>query len=496
MRIGISFIILSLYLSVGFAQTADVSAPTRMSGKLNKVRIIGKNQDGYVVRFSGGEELIHIYDNDLKLSSARTLDFKSGDGDVQNILLNKTGASLFYLHGEKKQTMLMMQPLNSKFIEMSRAIIIDTFNDKRDLVDANLHFKASIDQNYTLFYYPVYADDRINSMQMTCIDRSGTVIYKTFLPIGRPEKDMEYAKSLVDNNGNGYLIFTAEKDAKDNSYGDQYYVMRIDRNNGKLTDYTIKCDKEIFGEPQFEVDNVNGNLIFCGFYDEKGDPADAAANGFFYLQYDAATGVLKHSAYNIFTVAFMTSLTGRDAGSKYNRLYTFNIRKMLLRIDGGAMFAAESVIKDKKEVMVSNPSPSFRGYMYGGASNYNSYRTVVTYSYNDIIAFSIKADGSLDWNTIMRKKQQSEDDNGFNSSFAFLNEKDRVHLLYLDEISTSGSANEYKLSSKGVADRALLFSQEDKDIFLIPKLAKQVAPNEVAIPSVKSGVFRLVRVQY
>ncbi len=480
----------SLYISAGFAQTADVSAPTRMSGKLNKVRIVGKNQDGYVVRFSGGEELIHIYGNDLKLASARTLDFKGGDGDLQHILLNKTGASLFYLHGEKRQTMLMMQPVNSKFIEMSKPIVIDTFIDRRDLVDANLHFKASIDQNYTLFYYPVFANDLIKSMQMTCIDRAANVIYKTYMPIGRPEKDMEYAKSLVDNAGNGYLIFTAEKDAKDNTYGDVYYVMRIDKNNGQLTSYTIKCEKEIFGEPQFEIDNVNGNLIFCGFYDQKGDPADAAANGFFYLQYEAATGMLKHAAYNVFTSAFMTSLTGRDAGNKYNRLFTFSIRKMLLRLDGGAMFAAESVIKDKREVMVSSPSMSMMN------NPYNSYRTINTFSYNDLIAFSIKSDGSLDWNTIMRKKQVSEEDNGFNSSFAFMNEKDKVHFLYLDEISTTGSANEYKLSSKGSADRTILFSQEDKDILLIPKLSKQVAPNELVIPSVKSGVFRLVRVQY
>ena len=495
MRRGFFFIALTLCLSAGFAQTADVSAPIRMSGKLNKVRIVGKNQDGYVVRFSGGEELIHIYDNELKLSSARTLDFKSGDGELQHILLNKTGASLFYLHGEKKQTMLMMQPVNSRFLEMGKPMVIDTFTDHRDLVDANLHFKASIDQNYTLFYYPVFADERINSMQMTCIDRAGSVIYKTYLPIGRPEKDMEYAKSLVDNNGNGYLIFTAQKNDKDNEYGSDYYVMRIDRANGKLTDYTIKCERALFGEPQFEIDNVNGNLIFCGFYDQKGDPADAAANGFFYLQYDAATGTLKHSAYNIFTPLFMTSLTGRDAGSKYNRLYTFAIRKMLLRIDGGAMFTAESVIKDKKEVLVSNPSPSFRGFGFG-STPYASYKTVNTFSYNDVIAFSIKADGSLDWNTIMRKKQQSEDDNGFNSSFAFMNEKDRVHLLYLDEISPSGTVNEYKMSSKGNADRMVLFSQEDKDILLIPKLSKQVAPNELVIPSVKAGVFRLVRVQY
>jgi hypothetical protein len=466
----------------------DVSAPTRMSAKLNKVRIVGKNQDGYVVRFSGNEELIHIYDNDLKLASARSIDFKGGDGSLQDIILNKTGASLFYLHPDKRQTMLMMQPVNSRFVEMSKPITIDTFNDRKDLVDDNLHFKASIDQNYIMFYYPVFGDDMIKSMQMTCINRTASVIYKTYMPISRPEKDMEYAKSLVDNNGNGYLIFTAEKDNRDNTNGDEYNVMRVDRNNGQLTTYTIKCQKPIFGEPQFDIDNVNGTLVFCGFYDEKGDPADAAANGFFYIQYDAVKGIEKHSVYSPFSGAFMTSLTGRDAGSKYNRLFTFSIRKMLLRIDGGAMILAESVIKDKKEVMVMSPSMM--------STPYNSYRTVYTYSYNDIIAFSIKPDGSLDWNTVMRKKQMSEDDNGFNSSFAVLNEKDKIHLLYLDEISYSGTADEYKLNSDGTSQRIVDFGQEDKDLFLIPKLGKQVSPNELIIPSVKSGMFKLVRVQY
>ena len=309
-----SFLLLAFvaYVSLGFSQTTDVSAPMRMNAKLNKVRIIGKNQDGYVVRFSGGEELIHIYDNNLKLSAARTLDFKNGDGDLQHILLNKNGASLYYLHSERKQTILMMQPVNAKFIDIGKAFAIDTFNDKKELVDANLHFKSSLDQNYTVFYYPVFDNDRVNSMKMTCIDRSAAVVYKTFLPIGRPEKDMEYARAVVDNNGNSFLIFTAEASAKDTIKGDHYYVMRVDKNTGKLTNFTIRCKKAVFGEPQFEVDNVNGNLIFCGFYDENADASDPAANGFFYLQYDAATGELKHSAYNVFPAPFMTSLTGRE----------------------------------------------------------------------------------------------------------------------------------------------------------------------------------------
>ena len=486
MRIGILLISLILSAAAGMAQVTDVSSPTRMSPRLNKVRIIGKNQDGYVIRFSGNEELIHVYDNDLKLSSARTLDLKGGD--LQQVLLNKTGASLIYLRPDKRQSILMMQPVNSKFLDISTPLAIDTFADRHDLVDANLHFKVSLDQNYMLFYYPVFEEGKVKSMQMTCIDRAATVIYMTYLPIGRPEKDMEYAKTLGDNNGNGYLIFTAEKDAKDNVYGDEYYVTRIDKNNGTQTSYTIKCEKEIFSEPQFEIDNVNGSLLFCGFYDDKGDPADAAANGFFYLRYDAPNGVLKQSTYSPFPALFMNSLTGRDVTGMNNRLFTFNIRKMLLRLDGGALITAESVIKDKREIVTMSPSMM--------STPYNTYRTVYTFAYNDVIAFSFKPDGAIDWNTVLRKKQLSEDDGGFNSSFAFVNEKDKVHFLYLDEISTAGGVNEYQLSSKGTYERVILFGQEDKDVYIIPKLGKQVAPNEMVLPSVKNGSFRLVRVQY
>ena len=71
-----------------------------------------------------------------------------------------------------------------------------------------------------------------------------------------------------------------------------------------------------------------------------------------------------------------------------------------------------------------------------------------------------------------------------------------MHFLYLDEISSTAALNEYKLSSKGTSERMVLFGQEDKDLYLIPKLGKQVAPNEIVLPSVKNGAFRLVRVQY
>jgi hypothetical protein len=38
------------------AQKIDVSSPVKLSSRVDKVKIVGKNQDGYVIRLSGDEE--------------------------------------------------------------------------------------------------------------------------------------------------------------------------------------------------------------------------------------------------------------------------------------------------------------------------------------------------------------------------------------------------------------------------------------------------------
>ncbi|MFN8300377.1 MAG: hypothetical protein U0T75_14850 [Chitinophagales bacterium] len=43
----------------------------------------------------------------------------------------------------------------------------------------------------------------------------------------------------------------------------------------------------------------------------------------------------------------------------------------------------------------------------------------------------------------MRKKQVSEDDNGAYSSFLIMNQKDKLRLLYLDDVTNAGALNQY-----------------------------------------------------
>ena len=96
----------------------------------------------------------------------------------------------------------------------------------------------------------------------------------------------------------------------------------------------------------------------------------------------------------------------------------------------------------------------------------------------------------------MRKKQASEDDNGAYSSFLIMNEKDKLRLLYLDDVTSSGSLNEFVLSSIGKNTRNVILNQEEKDLMLLPRMGKQISPNQAVIPSYKNGVMRLVKLTF
>jgi len=462
------------------AQFVEVSNPSKLPAKSGKFKVVGKNNDGIIVRLYGVEDVINVYGDELKLETTKTISFKNQDGPLQHIMLNKTGAVIFYLEQDKKRSLLYAQPVGSKFVEIGKPVLIDSIEDRKDLVASNLRFKQSIDQSYLMIYYPVFSYTKVESIKFLCVDHSLNVIYNKTVPLNRDENELEESKSLTDNKGNAFLILKPEA----HTGGTQYDVLHFGT-GGEFSTYTITTEKEIFGEPVFDIDNKNGNLVMTAFFDAKKSEAEPAASGFLYASFDPANGNSLKTNYTYFSKEFIAELTGRENVTNQN-LFTFNIRKSMLRNDGGALIIAESFIKDSREI----PVP------VGIQPGYNNYRTSDIFQFNDIIAFSINPEGKMEWSSVMRKKQASEDDNGTYSSFLIMNEKEKLRFIYLDDISTSGTLNAYVLSSAGKYTRYILFNQDDKDIMLLPKMGKQVSPNEVVLPSYKNNALRLVKITF
>jgi len=467
-------------LSSTQAQLVEISNPSKLPAKSGKFKIIGKNNDGIVVRLYGLEDVINVYGDELKLETTKTINFKNQNGLLQHIMLNKTGAVIFYLEQDKRLSLLYAQPVGAKFVEIGKPLLLDSIFDKKDLVSSNLRFKSSLDQSYLMIYYPVFSYGKIESIKFLCVDRTLHVLYNKTVPLNRDEKELEESKSLIDNNGNTFLLLKTES----SSSGVQYDVLHFSA-QGDFSMYSLNTEKLIFGEPFFDIDNKNGNLVMTAFFDAKKSEGESAANGFLYTSFDPSNGTPLKANYTYFPKEFILELTGRENIINQS-LYTFSIRKSILRNDGGSLIIAESFIKDSRE----QPLP------IGVQPGYNNYRSTDIFQFNDIIAFSINPDGKMEWSSVMRKKQASEDDNGTYSSFLLMNEKEKLRFLYLDDISSSGTLNQYVLTSKGKYERGVIFNQEDKDVMLLPKLGKQVSPNEAVLPSYKSNSLRLVKITY
>lgn len=480
MRLLFSIILFAVSIILN-AQVVDISAPTKLPAKTGKFKVVGKNNDGIMVRLYGTEDVLNIYSSDLKLTASKTIIFKNQTGMLQHIMLNKTGSVVFYLFQDKKFSILYAQPLSGKFAEIGKPVAIDTIYDRKELVANNLRFKASVDQNYLFVYYPFFSGGQVQSTRYICLDRALNKIYNRDVAIQRSEKELENSQALLDNNGNAYLILKPARKGE----GEQYDVFMVSA-TGDGGYYSLYTDKAIFGEPGFEIDNKNGNLIISGFYDDDTRKGEGEANGFMYASFDPANGTPVSKKYTLLDKEFMTELTNRSS-NELGKLYTFNVKKIMLRNDGGVLVIAESFIKDVREsVSAISMQPGFS----------NSTREYSVYQFNDIVAFSMNSKGEEEWSNIMRKKQVSEDDNGVFSSFLIVNEKDRLHFLYMDEISTAGGISEYSLSSDGISMRKNLFNQEAKDVMLLPKLGKQISPNESIIPSYKNGSLQLVKITY
>jgi hypothetical protein len=102
----------------------------------------------------------------------------------------------------------------------------------------------------------------------------------------------------------------------------------------------------------------------------------------------------------------------------------------------------------------------------------------------------------MEWNTILRKRQYSEEDNGYFSSFLTVNTKDKLFFLYSDDETQSSDLDIYELNSNGIAYKKLIATKQEKDLRYIPKLGKQTALNEALLPSIRKGIFHLVRFKF
>ncbi|MEM6878007.1 MAG: hypothetical protein AAF544_05590 [Bacteroidota bacterium] len=231
----------------------------------------------------------------------------------------------------------------------------------------------------------------------------------------------------------------------------------------------------------FKYDNLNNRLVGGGLFTERDI---SRAEGYFYFYYEPSKPAEHTLVFKGFEQDLINSIEG---GRRRNRegIEELAVRDLVLRRDGGILLITERNRQFERRSTANQVQI---------VNSFN--RPLVDYHYDEMLILSVHPDGDLHWDKVLHKRQYSQDDGGAFSSFFLVRTPQRLRFLFNDEIRQENTVSEYVLDGYGESDRNSLFHTRDLDLRLRFRDGKQVAANELIIPSERRNKLRLVTMTY
>ncbi|MEZ4983494.1 MAG: hypothetical protein R2795_00395 [Saprospiraceae bacterium] len=290
--------------------------------------------------------------------------------------------------------------------------------------------------------------------------------------------DRDFVQATIDNKGQAHFIL-----AKDNFRSrrkQHYYQIYSYNGSGEPIGQNIPLEKLTF-DVFFKADNLNNQLIAAGLYSDENLER---AEGYFYLKYQPGSETDPVPLFTPFSEAFLENLLGKEY-REGKGLSETSVRDIVLRRDGGALLVAERNRQLQRRTGMTN-----RAFADPTVMN------LVDFYFEEVFVLSIHPDGALHWETILHKRQYSQDDNGIFSSYFMFETPGRLRFLFNDEIKHENTVSEYVINGLGEYDRNSLFNTTNLDLRLRFRSAVQINSQELIIPSERKNRLRLVRLRY
>ena len=354
------------------------------------------------------------------------------------------------------------------------------------------------------------ASDKIK-MTLTVFDSNLKKNWSTEATLGFSPELFTVTNVALDDDGNVSILgieyqekLTAKALKRAGKPTYTYHLIRYADKGDSKTELPIELTGKFITDLRVET-APNGDVIVAGFYSEKGS---FSIKGAFYMSIDPATESVKREKFSEFGSEFITmNMTNREekkAKKKEDKgeeleMNEFDMRQLLVRNDGGATLIAEQYI------FYTTTSTT---YVQGKPQTTTTYH----YLYNDIIAISFDAEGTLLWKTKIPKRQHTTNDGGYYSSYALAVVGDKLFFIFndnpknlflpKDEAPYNFSASRelavviVEVNSKGESTKELLFTSERGDCLIRPKIAEQTDENEMIICGQRSKIFQYSKLTF
>jgi len=282
----------------------------------------------------------------------------------------------------------------------------------------------------------------------------------------------------VGNNGEVFTLGRVNLGQDRSAANWKYFIYQY---NPELKDaLEIQLDFQDFyvTDLNFRTDREN-NILIAGYYSRR-TPGSIA--GVFYQRIDGASHKAVVETYHPFGEDFMGRYLSQRQLEKGKELNNFFLDKIIPRSDGGLLILGEQYY------VTSNSYRDVYGYWYNQ----------IFYHYDDVLVTSISGTGEIEWNSVIYKRQMSE--NSAQLSYFDVVSGENLYLFYEYREKDIGVNVYYQtLDMKGVVSgRKPLFPEyRPADVFY-RSFSEQVNNKEAVLVyfQQRRKVFSMIRLAF
>ncbi len=442
--------------------------------------LIGKVKGQYML-FQNKEVSFEVQCFDETLKSIWTKELELDKKRV-NVIVVSPLEDHFYIVYEFKQkgnTIIKAQKYDAR-ANLVDSVSIQDFGFL--FLTPNFQFVRSEDHSKLLIWY-VENESRIHALSFDI--NTMTLLWSTVITpqdyfIGRDFTDL-----LIDNKGQMHLII--QKDNLRYRGKVHYYeIYKCSTNGEGFRPKIVPMEGYTTYDAQYIYDNLNQQLVIAGLYSDKNT---GWAKGYFVVTITEKNPDEHLLIFQEFEDKLVESYLESKTTIKNKGISESLVQEIILRRDGGVIMVIEKVKTNQRAYATGTAPP----YNY---RNTNFVASSVDYYYEHLMLISIHPEGEMQWNSILRKKQFSQDDGGVYSSYFLVKTPSNLRFVFNDEIKEENTVSEYIIQSSGDFGRRSVMSTDNQRIKLRFPDAIQVGIDEFVVPSERRGRLRIVRVKY
>ncbi len=456
------------------AQEIIFSRAQQLSNRADEYDLCGRTNDEGIIIHSWGDNYsqIEAYDEaTLARKWAKPVFFeRKRKTKMRNVSVFGDNALLLtYTLKASKMNYLYVRITDSRLNPLTNDVLLDSIRTTINSPSYRIEVSLSPDRKLALISRHNFEFNNIISTANIIIDQELHVLLRRKYVF---DNKKTFFQEFIDNSGQLTTLSVQAKNtmANDdsnmqiealylevaNAYNDR--KISIEKNDVYLTDFRVASDLR------------NRRIVLAGFYNEK--KAAKRSKGYFYGYIDQQSDTLSYYTMQPFQPDLLKQ-AGNSLLVAKDQLANLKTINMLVRQDGGILLMSESAYSTRQTAPRSN-FDGFSGRQFAQITNFYN---------NDIVLLSINPDGSELWSKILPKRQYSEDDNAYYSSFAALNDRTAMYLFFNEEIRNSTNVAFGQVDAIGNYKISVMRNTgQNSNILLAPRYAKQLWPNALLVP--------------